>query len=801
MDRLMRDVRFAMRGFRRTPGFAVATILILGIGIGMAAATVTVYDAVLLRKLPVIAQDRVVLPRILDKVGVALDVQPPQLAAFNREARTMQGVAGVTHGGANDSPFTDGTRSLMLRMAGVTGNFFDVLNTRPIIGRLIATRDDVTGAPNIMVLSYGAWQRQFHGDSSVVGRRLNSPYYPAPFTIVGVAPPGLDYPAGIEAWIAATPAGGGMMNVVARLAPSASPAVAGAELFEFMKRDPVMRTYMSAARSNATTLPQAIVGDVKPALSMLAAAVGLLLLIVCVNIGNLLLSRAASRSRELAVRRALGASSGDITRQLFVESAVLAVAGGLFGLACAEGLVRAVIVTAPSELPRLDMVRLGGAPLAWCAATTLLTLLVFGLAPALLASGRDLATPLRFDSRSGRESKRSRRFRQTLVASQVALALVVLVGGSLLARSFIRLERIHLGYAPDNLSFLSISISWERLGKSQSRIDAVYDDLSRQLHAVPGVVATSPVLVGPYIAPDMFLTKVVTETGPSASSDRAVLLPVSIGGPELLRTFGIGLIRGREFLPAEVAEGAARVAILSEATARLLWPGQDAIGKRFRSTFDSSATAWVTVVGVADNVRYRRLKEAQPMMYVPWREFAWGGSVAIRTTRPLASMQHELERAVHAANPNIDLWATRAANEFLDTVLAQPRLSATLLSALGLVATLLAAIGLYAIMAAAVREQTREIGVRMALGATPERVRSDVLRAALSVTAVGAVVGLGVAIVGTQLLAKLLFEVSPTDPLSIGGACALLVVTAAAAAYVPARRATRIDPVQALRAD
>lgn len=802
MDRLSRDFRFALRGFRRTPAFAVATTAILGIGIGMAAATVTVYDAVLLRKLPVTAQDRVVLPRVIDRVGVAIDLMPPQIAQLRRGTHTMIGIAGVTHAGANDSPLNDGDRSLVLRWVGVTGNFFAVLGARPLLGRFFNPTEGDIGSTNTLILSYGAWKRHFHGDSSVIGRSLTSPYYTAPFTVIGVAPPGLDYPSGVEVWVSTTPDRAGMMNIVARLAPDANPETAGAELLDFMRHtDGVAATYVESATSRATTLPQAIVGDVRPALRMLTAAVGLLLLIVCVNIGNLLLSRAASRSRELAVRRALGASATDIARQLLVESALIAVVGGVLGYLCADELLRVVIATAPQELPRLDAITLGLLPLAWCLATTLLTLLIFGAVPAFIATRGDLATPLRFDARSGREGRAHRRFRQALVASQVALALIVLAGGGLLLRSFLNLERIRIGYQPDHLSFLWVSIDFKRF-ESQPKINDVYDEIDRQLHAVPGVAAVTPVLVPPYVAPDLFLLKVATESGAAADRAEHPLLPVSIGGPELFRVLGTSIVRGRGFTSAEAVEHAPRVAVISEGTARLLWPGEDPIGKRLRSAFDSSATAWTTVVGVVGDLRYRRLKEAQPTIYLPWRAwYYWSGNVAIRTSRPVATMQRELERAVTAANPNIHLWSVHPASDYLDTMLAQPRLTSVLLSALAAVATLLAAIGLYAIMTAAVREQTREIGVRMALGATPERVRYDVLRTALRVTGVGAAAGLALALVGTRLLSSLLFEVRPIDPLSLGIACGVLAATAIAAAYMPARRATRIDPIEALRAD
>jgi predicted permease len=798
LDVVLRDVRVALRGFRRAPVFAVTAVLILALGIGTAVAMFTVSDSVLLRELPVRDEDRIVLPRALDNTGTSFQFLPWVFEQIRHDARTMSDVAGVAYSGASAFPLVDGDRPVVLERGPVTGNFFDLLGARPLLGRLLRPEDDVKGAVPVIVLSYRAWQRDFGGDPDVVGRSLTDQYWGWHYPIVGVAPPGLDYPAGVDFWVSVTPLGGAPMYVIGRLAPGATPASAQAEFLSLVERSRASANDtlpVALVRADARTLPQVVVGEVQPTLIVLDSAAALLLLIACVNVGNLLLLRASARSRELSVRRALGASSGNIARQLLVESGLLAVAAGALGLLCAVLLLHALLVLAPVQLPRTDVIELAGTPLGVAAAATLLSALIFGLLPALSAA-RGAGSVLRVDSRSGFETTRRRRVRQWLVASQVALAVILLAGAGLLARSLQRLDQIQLGYTPEHLSLFTLATP--AADSTQEQLYGMFEDLAPRLRAIPGVTAVTPILLVPFHGTDMFLLKPTIEGQTPAEAAANPFIPWEDGGPDYFRTFGIPLLRGRGFLETDRAD-APKVVVVSQSVAERLWPGEDPIGKRIRTQSDT--LEWRTVVGVAGDIRFRSLRRANPTIYVPWQQIGWQGEFAARTTGDLASVLPAMRRAVRDVDPRLSIWQAQTMDELLGVPLAQPRMSTLILSSFGLVALLLAAIGLYGVMASAVREQTREIGVRMALGATPEQLRRHVLGDALIVIVVGASVGMGGALLGGRLLTSLLYQVSPSDPVALAGVSVLLVLVGLTSAYLPARRATRVDPAQVLRAE
>lgn len=797
MDRSVYDLRMALRGLLRAPTFTITAVLILGLGIGMSAAMWTVFDAVLLRRLPVTDQNRIVLPRVLDQAGVDAALSVSEVDQLQGMSRTMRSLSAVAHAGAYAAPLMDGDRQVHMAGSQVYGNLFEVLGVRPVLGRLLRAEDDSTS--HVMVLSYGAWQRQFGGDPSVLGHQLRQTWLPVPYTIVGVAPPGLDYPVGSEYWVPLPfPQS---MNVVARLAPGTLPEAARAEFLSIMQRlDRQQRSPANVRSADIRTLTAAVLGNVRPALAVVAAAVGLLLLIACVNVGNLLLLRSATRSREFAIRRALGATHGALVRQLIAESVLLGAAGGIFGLLFAGAALRALIAAAPRQLPRLDEVGLAGAPIAASAAIVLFCVFVFGLLPAVTAVDRNPASPLRVDTRSGSATRRRRIVRQLLVASQVALALVMLAGAGLLARSLQRLTTIDLGLRADHLSIIDLSIPRNKLGSppEEEKLFGVLDAVAPPLAAVRGVTALTPIIMPPLMGPNFWTGVWQADWQSAAQAQTNPMTAYEGGGPDYFRTFGIPIVRGRGFLDSD-RKGAPNVVVVSEAVAQHYWPNQDPIGKRIRMSYDREP--WRTVVGVSGESRFRALREATPMIYMPQRQSYWQGMIAVRTTADINTLLPVIRRTISEADPGVMVWTARAMDEYLGVQLAQPRLSALLLSAFGLVALVLAAIGLYGVMASAVRQQTREIGVRMALGATAARVRREVLGAALGITAVGAVVGIFVALVSSKFLSALLFEISPTDPIVLCGACALLLVIGVGAAYVPARWATKVDPAQALRAE
>ncbi len=580
MDRIAQDLRFVLRGFRRTPGFFVTAVLILGLGIGMSVAMFTVFRTVLVQRLPVIDQDRIAVMWTYRTPGVEYAGGTKELAVVKRESKTMRDIAAVAHYPAEPHPFRDGNRAIAMNRAMVTGNFFTVLGARPVLGRLLTPQDDDVGAyepsgnnaSKVLVLSYKAWKSRFGGDSSVIGRKLIDEYSSWPYTIVGVAPPGLNYPDGVEYWI---PTWGGWSGetssfAVARVNAGSTLSAARDEYFSIEDRL-APQTHLRGA--DVKSFSETVLGNVQPILTTLSVAVALLLLIACLNVGNLLLLRASGRAREIAVRRALGAGFGDIVRQQLVESIALATAGGLLGFATALGLLRTLVAYSPRHLPRLDDVSLSGAPISIAIVVSTACVLLFGIAPALLAGRANLATPLRTDSRSGAETKRRRAVRQLLVASQVALAMIMLGGAALLARSLARLENQDAGYVAEHVSYLSFTWSPTRID-SETKLLGLIDRLIRQLQAVPGVTAVSTTNIPPLLGLNNWQSRFDKPEQAEGDAIGNPVTPWEAVGPDFFRVLRIPITRGRAFTDQDRATSA-RVMIVSQSIARRYWPNED----------------------------------------------------------------------------------------------------------------------------------------------------------------------------------------------------------------------------------
>ncbi len=808
MDALLRDLRLAVRSLWRTPGFTIAVVLILALGIGMATAMFTVFKTVLVDRLPIAAQDRVVVMHTLDRSGRNLDAPNPYLPVMARDSALFRGVAGAQHLGADPVPFlTKDGRSIELGAVQVSANFFQVLGTRPVIGRLFRPEDGQPGAPPVLVLSYAAWRRRFGGDQAIVGRTLVVPYFMERARIVGVAPPGLVYPAGVDVWRPLPPDVVTQIDIVARLAPGVTIGAARTGLLALTRRvnpfevGPPPHVFLEISGVTAQSFADTVLGRARPAIVALTLAVGLLLLIACVNIGNLSLVRLLGRTREIAVRRALGASTADVVRGFAVENGLLGVLGGALGLVTAVAALHIVRAAAPPQLPRADALGGVGAPLAAAVGVTLLALALFAVLPTLIAARIRSYAALRADARSGTETRSGRRARRWLVATQIALAVVMLSGAGLLVHTLARLEAAELGFRPDHLSLLSFTAPQSDL-PTPDRIYQVARQLVARIAATPGVVAATPVESPPFKGQSFFLMKLASTDQPATERERNPFIPFEYVGPDYFRTFEIPILRGRGFT-AEDSRGSQRVAVVNETLARQLWPGRDPLGMRLmRNSALGDDTAY-TVVGIVHDTRFRELRNVGPVVYFDWEQVqpTWFGYVAVRTTPVLPAMVSSLRAATRETDPNLVLYDGETMDHLLDAPLAQPRLSAWLLTAFALVALLLSAIGLYGVMSSGVRQQTRDIGVRVALGATPDDVRRLVLGQAGSVVVVGAAAGLAAALATSRLLGSLLYDVSPTDPVTLAGACLLLVVVALLAAYLPARRATRVDPVEALRAE
>ena len=643
------DIRFALRQLRRSPGFTIAALLILALGIGVSTAMFTIFKTVLVDRLPIREQERVVVMHTLDRSGRNLDVPYSYLAEIARDSAFVRGVAGVAHFGAAPQPLMDRDTPIVFSTAYASPNYFDVLGMRPAVGRFFRSEDGQPGAPLVMVLSYSTWRRDFGGDPSAVGRSLVDPYTKQRVRVVGVAPAGFEYPSGSDMWMPILRNSGALqVDIVARLAPHVTMDAARKRLFGLTQRlnpfasappapgqDPVTLEISGVA---AQSFADTVLGSSRPPLAALAVAVGLLLLIACVNIGNLSLVRLLGRNREIAVRRAIGASSADVVRLFAVENVLLGVLGGVLGFVTALAVLHIVRAVAPPQVPRIDALGSLGTPLAAAVGITLVALLLFGLAPSLVASRIRSYAVLRSDSRSGTESRSVRRARHSLVAMQIAIAVVMLAGAGLLVRTLGKLESVKLGYRPDHLSILSFTAPESAL-PTQERLLEVGRQLVRQLGATPGVVAATPIENAPFKGQSFFIMKVARVEEPVTERDNNPFIPFEFGGPGYFRTFSIPILRGRGFSASDT-RGSERVVVVNETLAKQLWPSEDALGKRLAQVTGPTRGMEYTVVGVASDTRFRELKNVGPVVYFDWEQVNpfWSGLVAIRTDRPLATM-------------------------------------------------------------------------------------------------------------------------------------------------------------------
>ena len=808
MERFLADARVALRSLRRSPTFVATTCSILAIGIGMAAAMYSVFNTVLINRLPVAAQERLVVMHPLDRRGTHLDVPYPYLAEIARDSLFFRAVTGVYHLGALPQPFTYGSTTLNLIANRAAPNYFGVLGMRAELGRLFVPDDGRHGAAPVIVLSHAAWQKYFGGDPTVVGRTLVVPYTEEHARIVGIVPPGFTYPAGAEAWMPIPQDFTAQVDIFARLAPNVTLDLARQELIALTQRsNPFAGTPRAPGQSpvrfeisgvEAHSLTDTVLGSSRPTLVALTIAVGLLLLIACFNVGNLMFVRLLAREREVAVRQAIGATQMDVARLFFIESMLLAAIGGILGCLLAIGLVHIVSVLAPAQLPRVDALRVTSAPLGAMAGIVVFATLAFGFLPSVVGSRVRSYALLRADTRAGSEGRSKRHARRWLVATQMALTLVMLSGAALLLRTLTRLESLDLGYRPEHLSILSFTGPQSDLPNNE-RIFAVAKQLVQRIEAVPGVVAATPLQSKPFEGQSLFIMKLVRSEEPASEREHAPFVPWEFVGPDYFRTFGITIREGRGLLPSDT-KAAEQVVVINETLAKQLWPGQSPIGKRVTEVTNGESA---TVVGVASDTHFREFRNTGPVAYFNWDQVQpfWNGFIAVHTSAPLGTMMAALRTAIREADPKLVLFDQTTMDALLDAPLAQPRLSALLLAGFSLVALLLSAIGLYGVMASAVRQQTRDIGVRVALGATPHDVYRLILSEAAWVVGVGGVVGLVGAVLGGRMLAAQLFEVSPLDPVSLAGAAALLLAIGIGAAMIPARRATRVDPAIALRSD
>jgi len=801
MDNLIRNARSGFRSLRRTPGFAVAAILTLALGIGLSTAVFTIANALLLRRLPVRDQDRIVLlwGETRDKRFRNFPLDLDDARAFIRESRSLERGAFYGYEGANAIAARDGDRTTNLKQTVTGGDFFAVLGARPALGRTLTATDDQFGAEPVAVLSYAAWQRQFGGDPRVLGRRFSVHETARTYTIVGVMAEGFDYPRGTDFWVSVFPQYPPdalklrSFDVIGRLAPGATPQTARADLSAHFRRSP--EEFLRNVLGVVHTLPEVAIGETRPALIAFGAAAGLLLLLACANVANLLLVRGIGRAREVAVRSALGASRAQLIAQLLTENGLLAIAGGLLGAGVCASATRVFVAFVPAGFPRASEIHVDGAALLAAFAITLAATLLFAVVPAVVTSRGDLLQTLGSGVRHS-VGRRSRLMTELLAAGQLAIALVVLAAAAVITRSLVALERVNLGLEAPRLLVAQLAFDPYRYddAKKQARVlETVMDRLS----AVPGIEGVSTSVSVPFTQGWEGRPTAEGQTKEEIASDP--MLAMDVVDVHHFATLGVRMLRGRAFSATDGPDQP-RVVILSESAARYYWPDQNPIGKRMIGAGDEPAT----VVGVAPDSRYRDLREPRRAIYYPLAQSPFPfapTNLIVRATGSPAALVPAVRRVLDEVAPGVILANGSTFESYLDAPLAQPRLNALLLGVFAAAATVLAAIGLFGVMATMVRQRARELGVRMALGATARDIRDLVVGRGLTIALAGAATGLAGALAANRLLAAMLFEVSPADAVSLAAVAVFLLVVALIATLLPARSSTRIDPVVALRVD
>ncbi|MET0398767.1 MAG: ABC transporter permease [Longimicrobiaceae bacterium] len=797
MQTLLQDLRFALRTLLRSPAFAGVAILTLALGIGAVATLFSVVDGVLLRPLPFREPDRLVSvsPALLRGEYVLARDRSRSFA----ELGGYQGGVGFGLSGGGEPERVTG--------AYASTNLFAALGAEPLLGRGFAAGEDQPGRGAVVVLGHGLWRRRFGGDPAAVGRTVTLDGEPR--TVVGVMPAEFRFPsAETELWVPVPldPAphavgalwGMGGFQAVGRLAPGATPRQALAELGALaraMRAENPLWTPPEPYRADAAVVPlrDAVVGEVRPTLLVLLAAVGFVLLIACANVANLLLARGLGRAREMALRSALGAGRGRLVRQLLTESLVLALAGGAAGLLLASWGLRWLVAALPADTPRLAEVALDGRVTALALGATLLTGVAAGLLPAWRVTRRELQGPLREGAGAGGGR---RRLSGVLVAAEIGLAMVLVVGAGLLIRSVRALVAVDPGFRTERVVSARIDPP-ESLYGDPARQRAFYAEVLGRVQALPGVGAaglTSQLPLGG--EPSSWATAV---EGVTLDPNALPMFDRRAVTPEYLRTLGVRLVRGRAFTAAD-REDAPPVALVDEAAARRFWPAEDPVGKRIGHPW---ANDWMTVVGVVAEVRSAGLAgEQNPAYYVPFAQKPGAGMTLVaRTTSPPEALAGSLRAVVAGVDPRVPVSRVRAMDEWVAQSVARPRLTAVLLGAFAGLALLLGAVGVYGVVAYTVGERTREIGLRIALGAGVGDVVGMVLRQGALLAAAGIGAGLLASLAATRALAGLLYGVTATDPLTFAVVPAILAAAALLATWLPARRASRVDPMSALRGD
>jgi len=790
------DIKYALRSLRKDPGFTILAVLVMALGIGANTAVFSVVNAVLLRPLAYRDAGRIVtLGSLWKSHATEGNVSAPDFHDWHDQSTSF---AAMAYYDDDTSPVVGGAIAEVTHIAEVTPEFFDVFSVRPVRGRGLSPDEWTSGAS--VVIGFPYWQKHFGGTGDMAGRSVR--IGEKSFAVVGVMAPGFDFPDKTAIWLPANSlfpetASRSAHNYVAvgRLQPWVSLEQARAEMASIGAR--LEREYPESNRNESvavTPMQERMVGNIRLTLYLLLGAVALILLIACANMANLLLARGSARSREMAIRAAIGASRGRIVRQLITESAVLAAISGAAGVLVAVWCISALVALAPANVPRLAEANLDSRVLAFTFAVSMLASLIFGLAPAVQASRVDLNDALKQNATRTGAGSGTKRIRSVLVVAEIALSAVLLCGAGLLLRSFQALLSVPLGFRADHMLVMAASVPASNL-EGQLRASELYRDVLAKVESLPGVSSASLVRTPPggWASNGSYHID-HKPTGGSAGAPQAVFSVVSGGA---FRTLGIPLRAGRDFDNSDSFDAPFTV-IVNESLVRRSFPGQDPLGHTVYCGFDSPKP--MTIVGVvADIHQFGPAAEAWPELYMPYQQHPKTEMRLIAHTvgDPLA-LSETVRRLVQSLSPDMPVEFSTMEEKLAEGV-AAPRFRTLLLTAFAAVAVLLAMVGVYGIMAYVVGQRAGEIGLRMALGAGSRDVVRLILRQALALTGLGVAIGLTGAVAATTVLRSMLFEIKTTDPLTYLGVTALMLLATLAASYIPARRAVSLDPLAALR--
>jgi putative ABC transport system permease protein len=800
---MLNDLRYALRQLAKSPGFAAVTILTLALGIGACTAIFSVVNAVLLRPLDYPDPARLVVIRETQLPEFPeFSVSPPNFLDWEKQTKSFENLAAYSGSRVN---FTGDGEPQQLIGVKATAHYFDVYGVKPALGRAFLPEEDAPGKNHVVVLSHPFWHRVFGGAADVVGRpiQLNG----EPYTVVGVAPLGFGIASKVDAWMpmafdpketANDNRGAHYLNVAGRLRPGVTVAQAEAELKVLAAQ--LATQYPDSNKGwGIFMMPQQdySVRDVRAVLYTLLGAVGCVLLIACANIANLLLARATARHREISIRAALGASRARLVRQLLTESVLLALCGGLTGMLLARWGLDALLALAPANLPRVTDIHLDAGVLVFSLALSIITGLVFGIAPAWLAARADVNEALKQGSRGSTEGGARGRLRSALVVIEVTFALMLLGGAGLLARSFIQLAHVDPGFTPENATVLRLSLPQKKYALPEQQT-AFADALLERVKTLPGVQAAglthSMPLVGDYVLGFNIEGRPAIAPSDLPSTNYYAVTP------EYFRAMGIRLVRGRVFTVRDDAK-APRVAIINETMARQHFPNEDPIGKRINIT--NGPDTWREIIGIVGDIKqYGVDKATTNQSYEPFAQVPFSSlNVVIRTNGHSTALLGAIRPTVYAVDKDQPIGTIRPLEEIVADSVARQRFAMTLLTVFSLVALVIAAVGIYGVMAYSVVQRTGEFGIRMALGAQQRDVLRLVLAQGGKLVGLGLIIGLAATLAASRAMSSMLFNTSAQDPLTLGTITLLLGAVALVACLLPATRATKVNPIEALRTE